>query len=110
MAPYSKIQRIVHDISNKIYETSLRRLSFSYEMPTSVRFCLSYDPLKGFYSPTPQGWFGGAMVLGKPPVPGRPSYLADSRQGPIALAVGAAGGCLDIFILIYLFSPFSPSL
>ena len=41
------------------------------------------------------------MVLGKVPVPG---------QGPIALAVGAGGGCLDIFTLIYPFSPPSPSL
>ena len=31
-------------------------------------------------------------------------------QGPIALAVGAGGGCLDIFTLIYPFSPLSPSL
>ena len=31
-------------------------------------------------------------------------------QGPTALAVGAGGGCLDIFILIYLFFPLSPSL
>ena len=31
-------------------------------------------------------------------------------QGPIALAVGAGGGCLDIFSLIYLFSFHSPSL
>ena len=30
-------------------------------------------------------------------------------QGPIVLAVGAGGGCLDIFILIYPFSPLSPS-
>ena len=30
-------------------------------------------------------------------------------QGPIALAVGAGGGCLDIFSLIYLFFS-SPSL
>ena len=30
--------------------------------------------------------------------------------GPIALAVGAGGGCLDIFFLIYLFSFLSPSL
>ena len=30
-------------------------------------------------------------------------------QGPIALAVGAGGGCLDIFTLIYMFSPLSPS-
>ena len=31
-------------------------------------------------------------------------------QGPIALAVGAGGGCLDIFSLVYLFSFLSPSL
>ena len=31
-------------------------------------------------------------------------------QGPIALAVGAGGGCLDIFTLIYHFSSLSPSL
>ena len=31
-------------------------------------------------------------------------------QGPTALAVGAGGGCLDIFTLVYHFSPFSPSL
>ena len=31
-------------------------------------------------------------------------------QGPIALAVGAGGGCLDIFTLLCPFPPFSPSL
>ena len=31
-------------------------------------------------------------------------------QGPIALAVGAVGGCLDIFTLLYPFSALSPSL
>ena len=31
-------------------------------------------------------------------------------QGPTALAVGAGGGCLDIFTLIYHFSSLSPSL
>ena len=31
-------------------------------------------------------------------------------QGPIVLAVGAGGGCLDIFSLIYRFSFLSPSL
>ena len=31
-------------------------------------------------------------------------------QGPVALAVGAGGGCLDIFSLVYLFSFLSPSL
>ena len=34
----------------EIYETSLRRVSYiSYEMTTSVRFCLSYDPLKVYF-------------------------------------------------------------
>ena len=47
------------------------------------------------------------MVLGKLPVPGRPTILITVGQGPIALAVGAGGGGLDIFTLIY---PLSPSL
>ena len=50
------------------------------------------------------------MVLCKLPVPGRPTIWVTVGQGPSALAVGAGGGCLDIFILIYPFSPLSPSL
>ena len=49
------------------------------------------------------------MVLGKLPVPGRPTIWMIVGQGPIALAVGAGGGCLDIFTLLYPFSS-SPSL
>ena len=56
------------------------------------------------------GWSGGAMVLGKLPVPGRPTIWITIGQGPTALSVGAGGGCLDIFTLIYPFSPLSPSL
>ena len=56
------------------------------------------------------GWSGGAMVLGKLPMPGRPTILITVGQGPIALAVGAGGGGLEIFTLIYLFSSFSLSL
>ena len=56
------------------------------------------------------GWSGGAMVLGKLPVPGRPTSWITVGQRPTALAVGACGGCLDIFTLIYPFSPLSPSL
>ena len=56
------------------------------------------------------GGSGGAIVLGKLPVPGRPTIWITVGQGPTALAVGAGGGCLDIFILIYPFSPLSPSL
>ena len=56
------------------------------------------------------GWSGGAMVLGKLPVPGRLTIWITVGQGPIALAVGAGGGGLDIFTLIYPFSSFSLSL
>ena len=56
------------------------------------------------------GWSGGAMVLGKLPVPGRPTIWITVGQGPTALAVGAGGGGLDIFTLIYPFSSLSPSL
>ena len=43
-------------------------------------------------------------MLGKLPVPGRPTILITVGQGPTALAVGADGGCLDIFTLICPFS------
>ena len=49
-------------------------------------------------------------MQGKLPVPGRPTIWITVGQGPISLAEGAAGGGLDIFILIYLFSSFSLSL
>ena len=47
------------------------------------------------------------MVLGKLPGPGRPTFWITVGQGPTALAVGAGGGCLDIFTLLYVFSPIS---
>ena len=50
------------------------------------------------------------MVLGKLPVPGRPTVWMIVGQGPIALVVGAGGGCLDILTLLSLFFPVSPSL
>ena len=46
------------------------------------------------------------MVLGKR----HPTIWMIVGQGPIVLAVGADGGCMDIFSLLYPFSPFSPSL
>ena len=55
-----------------------------------------------------RGWSGGAMVLGKLSVPRRPTNLDNSRARA-ALAVGAGGGCLDIFKFVYLFSFLSPS-
>ena len=50
------------------------------------------------------------MVLGKLPVPWRPTIWIRVGQGPTALGVGAGGGCLDIFTLIYPFFSLSPSL
>ena len=58
----------------------------------------------------PYHYSSGAMVLGKLPVPGRPTIWMIVGEGPIALAVDADGGCLDIFTLLYLFSSLSPSL
>ena len=57
-----------------------------------------------------RGWSGGAKVLGKLPVPGRPTIWITVGQGPAALAVGAGGGCLDILTLICPFFSFSLSL
>ena len=57
------------------------------------------------------GWSGGAIVLGKLPVPGRATIWMIVGQGHIALAVGADGVVLDISTLLYLFfSSFSLTL
>ena len=48
------------------------------------------------------------MVLGKLPVPGRPTIRMIAGQGPTAFAAGARGCCLDIITLLYHFSPFFP--
>ena len=48
-------------------------------------------------------WSGGAMVLGKLPVPGHPTIWMIVGQGPIALAVGAGGGVWT-FLLSSIFS------
>ena len=59
----------------------------------------------------PSNWLGaGRMVLGQLSVPGVLLIRVIVGQGPTALAVGARGGCLDIFSLIYHFSSFSLSL
>ena len=50
------------------------------------------------------------MVLGKLSGPERPTIWMTVGHGPTALAVGAAGGCLDILTLLYLFSPLSSSI
>ena len=44
-----------------------------------------------------KGWSGGAMVLGKLPVPERPTIWIIVGQRPIALAVSAGGGFFGHF-------------
>ena len=51
---------------------------------------------------------GSAMVLGKLPVPGRPTIWMIVGEGPNALALGAGWVCLGIFTLFCPFSPLSP--
>ena len=45
-----------------------------------------------------RGWSGGAMMLGKLPVPGRRTIWITVGQGPTAFAVGA-GGVIWTFLL-----------
>ena len=47
-------------------------------------------------------------MLRKLPVRGILLIWVIVGQGPVALAVGAGGGCLDIFSLVYHFSVFLP--
>ena len=55
------------------------------------------------------GRSGGAMVLGKLSVPGRPTIWMIVEQGPIALAVDA-GGVVWTFYSLSLLSSFCLSL
>ena len=48
-------------------------------------------------------------MLGRLPLPGRPTILITVGQGPIALAVGA-GGVVWTFLISSILSPLSPSL
>ena len=51
-----------------------------------------------------KGWSGGAMVLGKLPVPGRPANLDYSRARAYCACSGCGWGLfLDIFSLAYHF-------
>ena len=73
-----------------------------HEIETAVVYEPSvFEPLRG--------WSDGAMVLGKLQVPGRLTIWITVGQGPAALAVGAGGGCLNIFSLVYHFSFLTPS-
>ena len=78
--------------------TSARANSFA-TVPTSGRRFL--PGAKYFFASC--GWSGSVMVLGKLPVPGRPTVWMMVGQGPPALAEVAGGGCLD-FLLSSIFS------
>ena len=60
------------------------------------------------------GWSGGAMVLGKLPVPGRPTYLDYSRARAYCTCGGCGWGLFGHFFshlsFIFLLSFLSPSL
>ena len=79
-----------------VFEHFFSHLPLSFLSPSlwrTARYRLKYC-LKGPLSlkqPTNQHW----MIVG---------------QGPIVLAVGAGGGCLNNFTFLYLISPLSPSL
>ena len=53
-----------------------------------------------------RGWSGSAMMLGKLPVPGRPTIWMIVGQGPTALAVGAGGGVVWTFLFSSILSLF----
>ena len=62
-------------------------------------------------NPPPSLWWSdGAMILGKLPVPERPKIWMIVGHGPIVLAVGTGGGCLDIYSSLSFLSSFSLSL
>ena len=105
MPPWKPISSTMANSADLVQTTPTARLL------TFNTVCLQKCHVKYNKSETVRrGWSGGAMVLGKLPVPGRPTIWISVGQGPTALAVGAGGGCLDIFTLIYPFSPLSPSL
>ena len=70
---------------------------------------MSYPAIKSKSAFLSMGWSDGAMVLGKLPVPGRPTVWISVGQGPTALAVGA-GGVVWTFLLSSILSLLSPAL
>ena len=81
-------------------------LDCGIENQAHCTFSSFYLPFSSLFG----GRSGGAMVLGKLQVPGRPTVWTTVGQGPTALAVGAGGLFLDIFTLVYPLFSFSLSL
>ena len=74
----------------------------------SIARCLSLAPCSIFLSFL-GGWSGGAMALGKLPVPGRPTILM-SRTRACCACSRCGWGLFGHFYSIYPFSPLSPFL
>ena len=87
------------DIFTLIYPFSFLSPSLWETTRYRLKYCLKGSGVVG--------WCDGA---GSTSSAGASYNLDTVGQGPTALAVGAGGGCLDIFTLIYPFSPLSPSL
>ena len=75
-------------------------------MKYQVLFYLKNNEKVFIYVVCCSGWSGGAMVVVNFQCP---ANLVIVQQRPAVLAMGAGGGCLDIFSLVYHFSLLSPS-
>ena len=73
-----------------------------------MSFCFLYNVVSENYSVQNSPW-GGRGVYWQLKVYVLLIWIRVG-QGPTALAVGAGGGCLDIFSLVYHFTFLSPSL
>ena len=109
-------------LSPSLWETARYRLKYCLKGPLNPlptnQPTVDLDPFTGVkinhcsiicMTNALRGWSGGAMVLGKLPVPGRPTIWITVGQGPTALTVGAGGEMLWAFlfssILSLLFLP-----
>ena len=97
-------------LSPSLWETARYRLKYCRKGPLNPlptnQPTVNLDPFTGVkinhcsiicMTNALRGWSGGAMVLGKLPVPGRPTIWITVGQGPTALTVGAGGGCYGHF-------------
>ena len=95
--------------------SKLVRKAFEWKKVITVPFfvvVVPFDIMIHSNSTAMKGWSGGggAMVLGKLPVQGRPTYCDYSRAWAYCACSRSGGGGLDIVSLVYHFSLLSPSL
>ena len=75
-------------LSPSLWETARYRLKYCLKRPLSPKQPTNRSVSTFLFF---VGWSGGAMVLGKLPLPGRPTIWITVGQGPAALVVGAGG-------------------